>query len=395
MEVKVIENRFGFAVHFLYLIFFGYLGVYQLALFNIISTSAWFLAMVINRNGHHIISMLVLIVEVCLHQTLCVIFIGWGSGFQYYLLIIPIGIYLAPTGYRFLKLSLMAICFVNISLLDYYFRGTIPFYVLNSLLLGSINYVNIFFVVTVMGLVCFFFNYKVNTAEAALRIEQLKLKDAYSLLSKYVAPQLSDTITTGQIDLIWKHNRRKLTLFFSDIKDFTLITDSMEPEDMATLLNEYLTEMNLLINKYGGTLAQVIGDALYVFFGAPKSTDDKDHAIRCVKMAIDMQNKMSDLNKKWFDMGIDVKLEIRCGINTGMATVGGYGSSERKEYTAMGMQTNIAARLEQSCEPGGILISKTTWALVKDKISCFEKGKINVKGIQKQITVYSVATDAS
>ena len=210
------------------------------------------------------------------------------------------------------------------------------------------------------------------------------------MLSKYVAPQLADTISDGQIDLIWQHSRKKLTLFFSDIKDFTSITDSMEPEDMASLLSEYLTEMNYIVNKYRGTLAQIIGDGLYVFFGAPERTDDRDHAIRCVNMASEMQLKLKDLNNKWFDIGVDETLQIRCGINTGMATVGGYGSSKRKEYTAMGMQVNIAARLEQACEPGGILISHTTWALVKDEISCLEQGKINMKGLQRPIRAYSV-----
>jgi len=227
-------------------------------------------------------------------------------------------------------------------------------------------------------------------AETALREEQVKVEKAYRLLSKYVAPQLVDTISDGKIDQIWKHNRKKLTLFFSDIKDFTSITDTLEPEDMANVLNEYLTEMNTIINKYKGTLAQVIGDGLYVIFGAPKSSSDRDHALRCVKMAIDMQRKMNELNKGWFKKGIDEVLQIRCGINTGMATVGGYGSSERKEYTAMGMQTNIAARLEQTCEPGSILISHTTWALVNDEISCSEQGKITVKGLQRPIRAYSV-----
>lgn len=223
-----------------------------------------------------------------------------------------------------------------------------------------------------------------------LDLEQEKVKKAYSLLSKYVAPQLADKISDGKIDSIWKHNRKKLTLFFSDIKDFTSITDTLEPEDMANVLNEYLTEMNKIINKYKGTLAQVIGDGLYVFFGAPESINDKDHALRCVKMAIDMQRKITELNKVWFKRGIEEVLQIRCGINTGMVTVGGYGSSERKEYTAMGMQTNIAARLEQSCIPGGILISHTTWALVNDKISCSEQGRINVRGLNRAVRTYSI-----
>ena len=89
-------------------------------------------------------------------------------------------------------------------------------------------------------------------------------------------------------------------------------------------------------------------------------------------------------------MGIDELLQIRCGINTGMATVGGYGSSDRKDYTAMGMRTDIAARLEQACEPGGILISHTTWALIKNKIPCTENKQIQIKGYKKPIRTYSV-----
>jgi PAS domain S-box-containing protein len=227
-------------------------------------------------------------------------------------------------------------------------------------------------------------------AEEKFRKEQLKVKKAYTLISKYLPPQISETILHGQIDLVWKHHRQKLTLFFSDIKNFTGITDSLEPEDMGNLLNEYLTEMSVIIDKYRGTLAQLIGDGLYVIFGAPNKTNDKDHALRCLNMAIDMQVRMKELDKKWFDSGIDEKLEIRCGVNTGMATVGGYGSSERKEYTAMGMQVNIAARLESACKPGKILISHNTWALTNKKCLSTPLGKIEVKGYHRPVTVYEI-----
>lgn len=145
-----------------------------------------------------------------------------------------------------------------------------------------------------------------------------------------------------------------------------------------------------IINKYEGTLAQVIGDGLYVFFGAPQKTNDKDHAIRCVKMAIEMQLKTKDLNKRWYKTGIDEELKIRCGINTGMATVGGYGSSERKEFTAMGMQVNIAARIESACKPGQIMMNHSSYVLIKDNFPCVEKGKIEIKGYHRPIKVYEV-----
>ncbi len=227
-------------------------------------------------------------------------------------------------------------------------------------------------------------------AKKQIEIKNTQLQKLSTKLSEFLPSQLVDNISDGQIESVSKHHRKKLTLFFSDIKDFTKITDALEPEDMANLLNDYLTEMNKIINKYQGTLAQVIGDGLYVFFGAPNKTNDKDHAIRCLKMSIDMQSTMKEFNKKWFNIGLDEVLQIRCGINTGMATVGGYGSSERKEYTAMGMQVNIAARLESACSPGKILMNHTTWVLVKDDIPCLEKGKLEVKGYHLPLRVYEI-----
>jgi class 3 adenylate cyclase len=107
-------------------------------------------------------------------------------------------------------------------------------------------------------------------------------------------------------------------------------------------------------------------------------------------MAIAMQRKMTSLQQKWFAEGVEQPLQIRCGISTGMATVGGFGSEDRKEYTAMGMQVNLAARLEGTCAPGGILISHPTWALVKDEIACELRGELEVKGVSRPVRAYAV-----
>ena len=391
--IHSIITYFALIAYILSIPIFGLLGVKQLSFFSIVGALIWILAIKLNREGFHFASMIISVILVCSHQALCIVFIGWDAGFQYYLLALPFGLFLMPHGNNLIKTVMTFICFLNFSVLDNFFKVSEPIFILDTFVLNVFNYLNLLVFVTLASFACYFFNAKIYYAETAFRKEKQKVDKAYSLLSKYVAPQLSDTIYNGHIDSIWAHGRKKLTLFFSDIEDFTLATDSMEPEDMAALLNEYLKEMNAIVNKYRGTLAQVIGDGLYVFFGAPESSSDKDHAVRCVKMAIDMQNKMKALNDKWFDRGIDEVLKIRCGINTGMVTVGGYGSSERKEYTAMGMQTNIAAKIEKSCEPGGILISHSTWAMVKDEVPCLEKGNIKVKGFQRPIRVYSVVND--
>jgi len=155
----------------------------------------------------------------------------------------------------------------------------------------------------------------------ALEQEKETVARAHKLLSKYVPPQLTERILADQIDDVWDYSRRRLTLFFSDIKDFTSITESMEPEDMANLLNEYLSEMYEIANEFGGVVANVKGDELFIFFGAPDKRGDQDNAMRGVRMAVVMQRKMSELKEKWFNEGIAQALRIRCGINTGMVNV--------------------------------------------------------------------------
>jgi class 3 adenylate cyclase len=225
--------------------------------------------------------------------------------------------------------------------------------------------------------------------------QQKKIVDyAHKILSRYVPSQLVRKILAGDVVPVREHSRQKLTMFFSDIKDFTRTTDALEPEDMGRLLNEYFSCMNDIIQHYEGTLANISGDALFVFFGAPDRTNDRDHALRGVRMAIDMQRKMSELQQKWFNEGVEHPLQIRCGINTGMATVGSFGSRERSEYSAMGMQVNLASRLETASKPGGILISHSTWALVNDQINCRPNATIEVKGFSRPVRAYEVNLDA-
>jgi len=226
-----------------------------------------------------------------------------------------------------------------------------------------------------------------------LQREKETVAKAHKVLSKYVPPQLTERILAGEIEDVWESSRKRLTMFFSDIKDFTKLTESMEPEDLATLLNGYFTEMNDIANRYGGVVVDFTGDGLFIFFGAPDATTDREHALNCVRMAIAMQKRIVDLGKKWFEEGIEEPLQNRCGINTGMVNVGGFGSVERKKYGAQGVHVNLASRLEAACEPGQILISHSTWALVKDEIACEPKGKLEVKGLSHRVRAYNVCLD--
>jgi len=231
---------------------------------------------------------------------------------------------------------------------------------------------------------------ELTTKSNALEETNKRLKKAQEQISKYIDPHVTEKIFKGEFTAELSHKRTKLTMFFSDIKDFTQFTDASDPEDVAKLLNEYLGEMAQIVRTWGGTIPQFTGDSIYAIFGAPDSKGERGDALACLGMASEMQMKMKTLREKWWNQGIQFPFQIRCGIHTGMANVGNYGSEGFMEYSAIGLNTNLASRLEQACQPGDIYLSHTSWALVKDEIPCEEVGTIEVKGFHYPIQTYRV-----
>jgi class 3 adenylate cyclase len=218
-----------------------------------------------------------------------------------------------------------------------------------------------------------------------------QLARANDLISRYVAAQVAEQIRLGNYDAVDRQDRRRLTLFFSDIKGFTEVADHVEPEELSEILNEYFAEMTIIADGYGATIDKFMGDAMMVFFGAPVATHDRDHAVRAVRMAMGMQTRMAALQHRWQERGILEPFQVRIGINTGVASVGNFGTPGRMDYTAIGRQVNLAARLQVSCEPGKVLLAHSTWVLVRDEIDCVPKGEIQVKGIRDPVMVYEVS----
>lgn len=181
--------------------------------------------------------------------------------------------------------------------------------------------------------------------------------------------------------------KKEISILFSDIKDFTKLSSEMNPDNIKEILNEYFEAMTEIVFEHGGTLDKFIGDGLMVFFGDPEN--QPDHALRCVKAAIKMQKKTKLLNTKWKkEKGFPI--QIRIGINTGIAVVGNMGSTRRLSYTAIGSNVNLAQRLESSAPVDGILISQTTYSHVKDHIPVKPMNKISVKGFTDPIASYEV-----
>lgn len=168
------------------------------------------------------------------------------------------------------------------------------------------------------------------------------------------------------------------------------MTEELQPEVMTALINEYLTEMSQIALKHGGTIDKFIGDAIMVFFGDPESLGPAEDAKACVRMAIEMQHRLSELNVRWRKLGTEAPFRVRMGINTGYCSVGNFGSADRMDYTILGAEVNLSARLQSIAAPGGIVVSYETYALVRDLVAANALPPVTMKGIARDVVPYAI-----
>ena len=209
-------------------------------------------------------------------------------------------------------------------------------------------------------------------------------------ISRYLSPQIYKSIFSGQKDVTIHTERKKLTIFFSDIKDFTATTERLQPEQITRLLNEYFTEMSEIALRHGGTIDKFVGDAMLIFFGDPDTKGEAEDATACMRMALEMQGRIAELNAKWRNEGVENPFRVRMGVNTGFCNVGNFGSSDRMDYTIIGAEANLAARLQSIAEPGHVVVSYETYALVRRIVVAHPLPPITMKGISRDVIPYAV-----
>ena len=231
---------------------------------------------------------------------------------------------------------------------------------------------------------------QLNAAAETIAQKNKELEALSTKLSKYLSPQIYNSIFTGAQGVEMASNRKKLTIFFSDVVNFTETTDNLESEDLTNLLNRYLTEMSDIALQHGATIDKYIGDAIMVFFGDPETRGVKEDALACVRMAIAMLKRMRELRSEWQELGAEKPFRVRIGINTGYVTVGNFGSSERMDYTIIGNAVNLTARLQTNSEIDGILLGHETYSLVKDEVAAEEQPPIKAKGFAEPVRCYKV-----
>jgi adenylate cyclase len=218
-------------------------------------------------------------------------------------------------------------------------------------------------------------------------VESRSKRQFAELFGQYVPPELVDRMAEDPRKYTMEPRSADLTLLFADVRGFTSISEALSPEELREYINEYLTEMSVIIrSRYRGTLDKYIGDAIMAFWGAP--VDDPQHARNGVLAAFEMQKACSALNAKFAARGWPI-LKIGIGVNSGAVRVGDMGSRVRRAYTAMGDAVNVASRLEGRTKGYGvgILVGEATRELVNDVVFR-EVDRIKVKGRDEALTVY-------
>jgi adenylate cyclase len=222
--------------------------------------------------------------------------------------------------------------------------------------------------------------------------EQVRRKEITRTFSLYVTPQVVDYMIAHPERIKLGGERRELTLMFTDLKGFTTISEMLSPEQVTNLLNRYFTEMTDIVLEYHGTVCTFIGDAIMAFWGAP--LDDDDKAYRAVETAILMQKAMNALRANFAKEGLP-PIYMRIGIHSGAAIVGNLGSAKRFDYTAIGDDVNLAARLEGTNKLYGteILVSGDTALQIKERIALRPVDRVIVKGKSQAVEIFTPCED--
>ncbi|GAB4306600.1 MAG: hypothetical protein Fur0025_48590 [Oscillatoriaceae cyanobacterium] len=225
------------------------------------------------------------------------------------------------------------------------------------------------------------------------QVAQLNTYLTQSVLKRFLPPSMVQKAAAGELELDLQPEPRLITILFSDIVGFTPLANTLRSRRVAEVLNEYLAEMTTAVFDNGGVVDKFVGDAIIALFGAPEDCSPNEQVSRAVAAARQMLRRLEDLNIKWQEQGLPA-VRFRCGIHQGTAVVGLFGGEERADYTAIGPSVNIAARLQESAEPGSILVSAAVADyLSDDEITKF--GPLQLKGIDETVLAFFVTPEAS
>jgi len=220
--------------------------------------------------------------------------------------------------------------------------------------------------------------------------EQRSKRFIQGAFGRYLSPKVIHQIVENPDLLELGGEKRVMTAFFSDVAGFTSISEKLQPNELVTLLNDYLTKMTDVIHEFDGTVDKFEGDAIIAFWGAPLLIEN--HTELCMRAAVRMQKAITESKKKWIE-DWDAGLATRMGVNTGPMVVGNMGSKERMDYTMMGDSVNLAARLEGANKYYGskILVSEFSYQAAPQNTFLFrELDRVRVQGKKNAVSLYEL-----
>jgi adenylate cyclase len=209
-------------------------------------------------------------------------------------------------------------------------------------------------------------------------------------LKRFLPQPIADGLLTGQLEPSSGLERRRITVLFADMVGFTDLSESVEPEELAEIVNDYLRETMAVAVSHGGTLVDFAGDGVLVVYGAPEASDEHLQALQAVRSALAMRVRVRELSAELRRRGIPADLQIRVGVNTGHCTVGVFGSDVMRAYKALGFPVNIGARLQTEAEPGSILCGFRTYALIEDHVRAVRREPLAVKGAARPVDAWEI-----
>jgi adenylate cyclase len=381
----------GAVLHTLGCIGFRSDQIYEMFWFNvIISVPTFIIAFFINRKGRHNLAFSIAFAELLLHQALGVYYLGWDSGFQYWLIyLIGLCFFNAQWG-TLVRLFCFTTVMATYIVLYLFFRAS-PVYTLTASEYTSSYLASAFLALLLLGLLINYYVQAGNKAEKNLKSTNLHLEEMTTLLKKmfgrYLSPEVMNSIIKDPSTLELGGEERQVTIMMTDLRGFTALCEQLTPDQVVQMLNSYFEIILGIIEKYHGTINEIIGDALLVIFGAPLDMEDRSHkAIAC---AIEMQNAMTEVNRKNRSKGLP-ELEMGIGLNATEVIVGNVGSSHRSKYAVVGSGVNLTSRIESYTVGGQILVSESVYQEAGQQLRIDSQRDVLPKGAKTPLKIYEV-----
>lgn len=367
-------------LHIFYFFLFAYWGVWLLALFNIFSIAVWTSLALLLISGRRRLDLVVVLafIEIFMHTILVVLFLGWGFGAQYFLIVAVVSFALSSLWSNKVDLFVAFLCTLLFILLYYTSEFFPPLAAAPPAQLALVNILNITFT---FGILLSYISYLIAETEKAESNLESEYQRSEALLENVLPPAIVARLKKA-IGALPNPSESQppsiaerfsdVSVLFADVVGFTTLSEQMPPNETVDLLNELFVAFDDLVLKYGVEKIRTIGDGYMVAAGAPQPLENHAHALAA--LALDMQAAM---NRRW--KSAESPLQLRIGINSGEA-VGAILGTTKFHYDLWGDMVNTASRMESHGLPGQIQIARPTYDLIKDTFACHPRGRIEVKG---------------